>query len=162
MAKKTTMDRIDCGILHSLQNNARLSNKELAAEVGLAPSSCLERVRRLTERGALLGYHARVDPESLGIGLEALVSIRIRQHSREWIEEFHAHVLSLPETRAIYHLAGANDFLVHVMVRDAHHLRDLALDAFTSRPEVEHMETALIFSHSSKAELPNYLDIGGP
>lgn len=161
MVENTRLDRIDFGILDALQNNARLSNKELAGEVGLAPSSCLERVRRLRERGALRGFHAAVDPTQLGIGLQALVSVRIRQHSREWIDQFHAHVLSLPETSNVYHLAGANDFLVHVLVRDSNHLRDLALDSFTSRPEVEHMETALIFSHDSKRVLPNYAE-GAP
>ncbi len=156
MAEISELDRIDFGLLSELQKNARLSNKELASKVGLAPSSCLERVRRLKARGALTGFHAAVDPAVLGIGLQALVSVRIRQHSREWIDTFHDHVVSLPETSNVYHLAGANDFLVHVLVRDSNHLRDLALDAFTSRPEVEHMETALIFSHESKAELPNY------
>ncbi len=150
------LDRIDCEILAALQNDGRLSNKELATRVQLAPSTCLERVRRLHASGVLLGYHAAVDPGSLGIGLEALIAVRIRRHSRTLIEKFEKHALALPETTNLYHLAGANDFLVHVAVRDAAHLRDLALDAFTARPEVEHMETALVFGHSTSRLLPNY------
>ena len=154
---ETTLDRIDFEILTALQNNARLSNKELAAKVGLAPSTCLDRVRKLRTLGALGGFHAIVEPEVLGIGLQAMIAIRIQRHSRKLIDEFQSHVLALPETLDVYHLAGANDFLVHVAVRDAGHLRDLALDAFTTRPEVEHMETALIFGHRRKWVLPNFL-----
>ena len=76
------MDRIESCILAELQNNARLSNKELAGRVGLSPSSCLERVRRLTERGVIRGAHVEVDPSALGITLQAFVGIRLRKHSK--------------------------------------------------------------------------------
>ncbi len=156
MSVDRSPDRIDFEILAALQNDARLSNKELAARIGLAPSTCLERVRRLRSSGALRGFRAEVDPDVLGIGLQALVSVRVRRHSRELLEEFQEHVLALPEVVSFYHVAGANDFLVHVAVRDAEHLRELALGSFTTRPEVEHMETALVFRHVSGAALPNY------
>jgi len=156
MSQKFRLDRTDFKILAALQNDARISNKELARRVHLAPSSCLERVRRLRSQGTLLGFHAAVNPAALGIGLEALVSIRIQGHSRAHFEQFQAHILARPETASLFHLAGANDFIVHVVVRDAAHLRELALDAFSTRPEVEHMETALIFEHTQNPSLPNY------
>lgn len=151
------LDRIDFRILTELQNNAQLSNKELAAIVGLAPSTCLERVRRLKTSGVLQGSHAKVNPASLGIGLQALIAIRLTRHTREIVESFQLHVLSLQEVVMIYHLAGSTDFLIHVAVRDDKHLRNLLLDFFTTRPEVHQTETSLIFDHRSKAELPNYL-----
>lgn len=150
------LDRIDCEILTALQKNARLPNKDLAERLGIAQSTCLERVRRMVEEGILTGFHARVDPKAVGIGLQALVAIRLSRHSRELVEAFRAHALSVPEVVALYHLSGANDFLLHVVVRDAEHLRELALTAFTERPEVAHMETALVFEHVSKALLPVY------
>ena len=153
---KQHFDRIDDGILRALQNNARMSNKELAAEVGLAPSSCLERVRRLQSQGVLQGYRARVNSGSLGIGLEAFVSVRLAKHSRELVDSFREHVTTLEETVAIYHVAGEDDFLVHVAVRDAEHLRDLALDAFTTRAEVSRLNTSLIYEHVRQPVLPNY------
>ena len=76
------MDRIDASIILHLQQNARLSNKELASAVGLSPSACLERVRRLQREGVLSGFHAEVNPAELGIGLQAFVSVRLQQHSR--------------------------------------------------------------------------------
>ena len=156
MARKTVLDRIDFEILTALQNDGRLSNKELASKVELAPSSCLERVRRLRSSGALRGCHADVDPAVLGIGLEALISVRIRRHSHSLLAKFRAQIEALPETASVYHLGGANDFLIHVVVRDAAHLRDLVVDSFTTRAEVEHMETALVFSHTANRVLPNY------
>lgn len=148
------LDRIDFGIIAALQNNARLSNKELAARVKLAPSSCLERVRRLTREGVLRGGHAEVDPRALGIGLQALVFVRLRRHSRPVVDRFRQHVLDLAEAVELFHVTGQYDFLVHVAVRDADHLRDLALDAFTTRPEVAQLETHLIFERLDKGALP--------
>jgi DNA-binding Lrp family transcriptional regulator len=150
------LDRIDCELIEHLQNNARLSNKELAAAVGLAPSSCLARVQRLRVEGVLKGAHAEVDPEALGVGLQALIAVHLRQHSRSQVKAFWKHILSLPEVLAVFHVAGAHDFQVHVAVRDAHHLRDLALDAFTTRPEVAQIQTSLIFEVVKGKVMPNY------
>jgi len=150
------MDRIDDAILDALQNNGRISNKELAAAVGLAPSSCFERVRRLQERGVLRGFRADVEPESLGVGLQAFVSVRLAQHSRDLVESFRDHVVSLAEVVGVYHVAGQEDFVVHVAVRDAAHLRNLTLDAFTTRAEVARLNTALVYEHIPKSRWPNY------
>lgn len=162
MDTRIKLDRTDFGILDALQNDARLSNKELAARVGLAPSSCLERVRRLRSRGVLRGCHASVDPKALGVGVHAMITVRVRHDSRGMIEQFHDHVLGLPEAISIYHVSGANDFLIHVAVRDTDHLRDFALEAFAARTEVEHLETALVFGYERKPVLPNYAATAPP
>ena len=141
------IDRIDRVILARLQHDARISNKDLAAKVGLAPSSCLTRVRRLEASGALQGYHAEVDPRVYGVTLEALIAIRLEKHARGAIASFERHIDTLAEVRGTFHVAGANDYLVHVAVRDAEHLREFVLSAFATRPEVAHLETSLIFSH---------------
>jgi DNA-binding Lrp family transcriptional regulator len=148
------LDRTDVAILDALQKNARLSNKELAAKVDLAPSSCLQRVRRLLEAGVLRGFHADVDPAAIGVGIEAMVMVRLSRHSRETVEAFREHVLSLPRVVTAYHVSGSHDFLVLVAVRDAHHLRDFVLDAFTSRREVARIETALVFEQTRAPSLP--------
>ncbi len=151
------LDRIDCGILAALQHDGRLSNKELAAKVGLAPSSCLERVRRLWEEGILRGVHADVNPRALGVGLEAIVHLRLRNHSRGSLSSMRAHLLAQKEVVAAYYLGGADDFLVHVAVRDTEHLRDLGLDVLSAHPDMEHMETNLIFDYTRRPVLPNYV-----
>ena len=143
----TALDRTDLAILTALAKNARLSNKELAALVDLAPSTTLERFRRLVRDGWLRGFHADVDPRAHGLGLEAMIAVRLKQHSRKNFTSFREYVQTLPEVVAAYHMAGENDFLVHVRVRDADHLRDFAIDSFTTRPEVGHLDTSLVFEH---------------
>ena len=152
------LDEIDFKIVRLLRNNARLSNKQLAAEVGLAPSTCLVRTRLLQQSGVLTGFKAEVNPAALGVGLQALISIRLKRHYRPDVEAFRQHALDLPEVVRFYHVAGPIDFLVHVWARDSQHLRDLAMTAFTARKEVSHIETELIFEHVSCQELPSFLD----
>lgn len=153
---ETPLDRIDFEILAALQQDARLSNKELAARVDLAPSTCLMRVRRLVEGGVLRGFHADIDPGALGVGLMAMISVRLARHARDEVDTFRTHVRSLPEVVSVYHLAGSVDFLVHVALRDAAHLRDLVLDDFTRRAEVAHLETHVLFEYVRAAATPNY------
>ncbi len=156
------LDRIDFSILRELRKNARLPNKSLAERVGVAPSTTLERVRRLRENGAIAGYHAEIAPAAVGIGLQAMISVRLAQHSRGDLDRFHAHLLTLREVLAFYHVAGANDYLLHVAVRDSDHLRDFALDAFTTRPEVAHIETSLIFTFRRNPDVPIYREAEEP
>jgi DNA-binding Lrp family transcriptional regulator len=147
------LDRIDRAILVELQNDARLPNKELAARVGLAPSTCLERVRALRARGVLRGFHAEVDREALGRGLEAIVAVRIRPHSRPQVESFWTYALALPEVIEVFHVTGADDFLLHVGVAGTDALRDFVLDRLTVRPEVAHVESRIVYQHGRRRAL---------
>ena len=113
-------------------------------------------MRRLQRDGVLSGFHAEVNPADLGIGLQAFVSVRLQKHSRDVVDAFRSHVVTLPEVVAVYHVAGESDFLVHVAVRDAEHLRNLTLDGFTTRTEVARLNTALIYEHAMAHVLPNY------
>jgi DNA-binding Lrp family transcriptional regulator len=139
------LDRIDFAIMNVLQKNARVANNRLAEAVGVAPSTCLERVRRLSRLGVIRGHHADIDPSAVGVGLEAMIAVRLRQHSRDLVDSFREYVIELPEVRSV---------LVHVAARDSDHLRDLALDSFTSRPEVDHLQTRLIFKYTPTWRLP--------
>ena len=148
------LDRIDRLLIEALQNDARASNKELAAKVGLAPSSTLGRVRRLVELGVIRGAHADVDPEALGIGLQAMVVVRLEAHSRATVEAFHALLRGLPEVVSTWYVGGVDDFLAHVAVRDTRHLHDFLMDRITSRREVARVRTEIIFEHARRAVLP--------
>ncbi len=151
----TTLDRTDRALIEILTKNARQSNKELAATVGIAPSTCSERLRRLEETGVFRGFHADVEAAALGIGLRAMIAIRLRRHAANEVETFIARAMALREVMSVSHVTGPDDFLVHVVVRGADHLRDLAVNAFTSWPEVAHIETSLIFAHHEKPGLPD-------
>lgn len=154
------LDRIDFEILRLLQNNARISNKELAAAVGLAPSTCLGRVQALRKEGILGAARTEVLPEALGVGLQALLAVRLKQHGRAQLKAFWKHLRALPEVRAAFHVSGGHDFLLHVTVRDSRHLRDFALDAITSRQEVAHLETSLVFEVATNPVMPDFGALG--
>src|SRR4051794_25890803 len=95
------LNRIDRELVIALQKNARASNKELAELVGLAPSTCLERLRRLRARGVLRGFHADVDLDLLGRRTQAMLAVRLRAHDRELIDSFYDHAINLPESVAV-------------------------------------------------------------
>ena len=150
------LDRTDFDILVALQQNGRMSNKDLAEANGISPSTCLERVRRLRAGGAIKGIHAHVLPETLGIGVQALISIRLRQHAHIEFDALISEMTAMREVVNVYLLAGSQDLLVHVAVRDVTHLRSVVVDSFTSRDDVEHIETSLIFEFERSATWPNY------
>ena len=148
------LDRTDVAILGFLQNNARLSVKEIAAEIGLAASSTHERIRRMRDAGVLLGTHVEVDPRALGIGLEALFMIELTKHERGTVDTFMDEVVKVPEVRVAFLVTGRYDLVVHVVVRDTAHLKNLALDQFTNRAGVTRIETSIIFDARRRYELP--------
>ncbi|MEV0196472.1 Lrp/AsnC family transcriptional regulator [Nonomuraea sp. NPDC050691] len=145
MRHDAALDSIDLAILAELQNDARLPNKELAERLGVAPSTALERVRSLRRRGIITAFRATVDTARLGRSLQALLSLRVRPHTSQLVDPLRAFVLALPETITLFHVAGPQDFLVHVAVPDADHLHRLVLEKFLVRQEIVHLETTLIF-----------------
>lgn len=155
---KKTLDRIDSEIVMALQNNARLSNKELAQMVNLAPSTCLGRVKRLQEDGVLTSFHGVADPKALGVGLQAMVSARLKNHDRESFEALQEHMMLREEVVALYIMAGRDDFLIHVAARDTDHLRQFVVEQITATERVQHIETSLIFEYHPRHQLPNYLE----
>ena len=150
MTKPRHLDRIDRQILGCLQNDARMANKDLAARVGLAPSTCLGRVQRLVDGGVLRGFHASVDPEALGLVLQAVVFVQLEHHGGAATERLEERLLERPEVVHLYHVGGNQDLLVHVAVRDTEHLRRVVMDEIASGPEVRHVETNVVFEFHSR------------
>ncbi len=153
-----SLDRTDAALVAALQEDGRRTVKELAALVSLSTSATHERLRRLFATGVLTGVHAHPDPAALGVGLQAIIQVHLQRHSRDAVTAFRDHALSLPEVVAVTHLTGAVDFLIHVAVRDTDHLRDLAMEAFTTREELARLETAVVYEHAAKVAWPVYTD----
>ncbi|MFC4330130.1 Lrp/AsnC family transcriptional regulator [Streptomyces andamanensis] len=144
------MDELNSALLRLLQQDGRRTNRELAEELGIAPSTCLERVRALRERGVLLGFHAEVDLAALGRGLQAMIAVRVRPPTRAIIEQFQTFVARMPEVISVFVLTGTDDFLLHVAVRDADHLHSVVLDKLTERPELADVRTSMVYGHLRK------------
>ncbi|MGW5675422.1 Lrp/AsnC family transcriptional regulator [Streptomyces sp. NPDC003860] len=143
------MDELDSLILDHLQRDARITNRELARRLGIAPSTCLERTRALRHRGVITGFHATVDLRSLGRPVQALLSIQVRPLSRDVIENFKAYVSDLPEVLSVFVVAGGDDFLVHVAVADVDHLHTFLMDRFSQRREIVNFRSSVIYQHVS-------------
>ena len=148
------LDRTDFEILRLLSKDARITNKDLANKLGIAASTCLERVRLLHVKRILKGYHAEIDTAALGVTIHAMITIRLEAHSKEVFNSFYNHALALPEVVSVYHLSGANDFMVRVIAKDTTHLKEFVLDAFAERTEVAHIETSLIYEQTQKHQIP--------
>lgn len=138
------LDSVDRALLRELQNDVRQTNKALADKVGVAPSTCLERVRELRARGVIRRFRADVDPAAIGRGMEAILSIQQAAALRQSTERLLAHVASLPETVYVMALTGTTDYIVYVAVRDRDHLRDLVW-SLIERREVGRIQSSLIF-----------------
>lgn len=135
-----------------------MSNKELAAEVGLAPSTCHVRVKRLVDEGWVRGFHADVRPAAFGIGLRAIVFVRMARHATTLLDDFGAHVQDIPEVIDVFYVAGSHDFLVHVAVQDVEHLRRLVAERISGHEAIGHVETSLVFDHQHRPTWPDYVD----
>jgi DNA-binding Lrp family transcriptional regulator len=142
------LDDTDRAILAILAVDGRISNKALAERVGVAPSTCLARVRALCERGAIRGFHADIDPAALGRPLQALISIRLAAHERGAVDAFRARSVRLPGVVSVFHVAGADDYVLHVRAASGDALRDFVLDHLAVDPVVQHTQTSLIFEQA--------------
>lgn len=141
------MDNVDKAILRALSANARMSGAALAGAIGVAESTVSLRIRRLQAEGCLRGYHADIDLGALGMTVQALVSIRLVSIIREDVESFRQEAPLWPGVLGLFHMAGVDDFLLHVAARNASELRDFVLEHLAGHPAVAHTETNLIFDH---------------
>ncbi|MCP4540018.1 MAG: Lrp/AsnC family transcriptional regulator [Chloroflexi bacterium] len=140
------MDDLDRKILLALQTNARKKNAELARELEIAPSTVLERIRRLEENGLILGYRGVIDPAQLGFNIQAVVSVSLDRHEVDIIREFEQGIQQISHVRSCYHLTGRFDYLLHVTARDQEQLGDLIKNWIASIPGIGRVETSLVLS----------------
>jgi DNA-binding Lrp family transcriptional regulator len=141
------LDDIDRRLLLELLADARIPNNALAARVGIAPSTCLGRVRALRRSGIIRGYHAEVDPAALGRPIQAMIAVRLQSHARGHIPAFMAKIAALPEVLNVFFLGGADDFHVHIAATSTDNLRDFVVVNLSGDPDVALTETNLIFDH---------------
>ncbi|HJL77095.1 MAG TPA: Lrp/AsnC family transcriptional regulator [Acidimicrobiales bacterium] len=150
MYKQTKIDRSDAKILATLQSDARQTNRSVAANVGLAPSTTLDRVRSLEERGVVTGYHATVDLAAMGRPIQAIVALRLRPKTGPLVERAVERLWSLPETLGVLLVTGIDDVIVHLSVSDTDALRHLVLDSISSIEGVVDERTSLVFEYRQK------------
>jgi DNA-binding Lrp family transcriptional regulator len=141
------LDEVDRALLRALAGNARVSGAALAAIAGVAESTVSLRLKRLNAEGYLRGYRADIDVSALGVTVQALISVRLASIVREDIERFRQEAPHWPGVLALFHMAGVDDFLLHVAARNATDLRDFVLEHLAVHPAIAHTETNLVFDH---------------
>ena len=141
---KAALDRIDLLLLAELQRDGRVANAELAERVHLSPSACLRRVQRLERDRVIAGYRAEVDPERIGLGLQAFVRVQLRQHDPETVDAFAAFVNDWDEVVACHALTGDMDYLLQVAVRDLEHFSHFLLDRLLNQAGVADVNSSFV------------------
>jgi DNA-binding Lrp family transcriptional regulator len=141
------IDDVDRRILMLLHRDARMPNSALADAVGIAPSTCHGRVRRLHEVGVIRGFYADIDPAAIGLSLQAMISVSLQANARAKIRNFIASIRGKPQVMDVYFLAGADDFILHVAARDTEDLRAFVVENLNADADVAGTQTSLIFEH---------------
>lgn len=138
------LDRTDLLLLAELQRSGRLTNAELAERVHLSASAALRRVQRLERDGVIAGYRAEIDPERLGLGLQAFVRVQLARHDAEAIAAFSQFVSEWDEVVACHALTGDMDYLLQVAVRDLEHFSRFLLDRLLNQAGVADVNSSFV------------------
>jgi Lrp/AsnC family leucine-responsive transcriptional regulator len=149
------LDAVDRRIIAALQADGRLTNVELAERIGLSPSPCLRRVKRLERDGYIGAYRAVLERTRLGLGLTAFVAVKIDAHADVRADAFKDAVVAMPEVVAFHLVSGEADYLLEVVVPDLAHYRTFLLDGLLGLPLVKEVRSSFaIETHKAGAPLP--------
>ncbi len=150
------LDRIDRHILKLMQNNGRISNLDLADQVGLSPTPCSRRVKRLEDSGLIAGHVTLLNPEALGLDLTAIVGIAMDRHTPDRFESFEKAIANMPEVIECSIVTGQTaDFLLKVVVKDMQHYEKFLLGNLTRLTGVTGVHSSFVLRNLvKKTELP--------
>jgi Lrp/AsnC family transcriptional regulator, leucine-responsive regulatory protein len=154
---KPTLDAIDCRIVAELQADARLSNVELAEKVGLSPSPCLRRVKRLERDGYIQGYRAVLCRDRVGLGFSVFIGVKIDGHANQRAQTFEEAVSAMREVIACHLVSGEADYLLEVVVPDLEHYQHFLVGRLLNLPIVREVRSNIAIQ-SLKAGAPLPLD----
>jgi len=146
MASSVKLDKIDLKILEILQSNAKITNAQLAIDIGLSPAPTLERVKKLEKEGYIKSYHAKLDTAKLGIGVTTFVMVSLKAHSKRHIESFVNQINDIDEVIECHHITGSGDFILKVVSRDISSYQELMLEKVSDIDGVDNLQSLIILS----------------
>jgi len=141
------VDATDLAILSELSSDARIPNNILAAKVGIAPSTCLGRVKALSAAGIVTGYHAAINEKLLGVTVNAMISVLVSPSARDRLLSSAKSLQHLPEVKEVFVLGGSPDLLVRVATRSIDDLRAFVATHLGSNRAFSTTQTVIIFEH---------------
>lgn len=149
------IDQIDRKILKILQNNGKITNAKLSEEIGLSPAPTLERVKKLEQSGIIKSYHAEVDAELLGLGVNTFVQVTLKGHNKQNIDLFLEKISSIDEIIECHHITGSGDFILKVIAKDIASYQLLMLEKVSEIEIVDSLQSMVILStFKNKKEIP--------
>ncbi|HJQ55514.1 MAG TPA: Lrp/AsnC family transcriptional regulator [Vineibacter sp.] len=149
------VDAIDCRIITALQQDGRLSNIDLAERVGLSPSPCLRRVKRLEREGYIEAYRAMLRRDRIGLGFTVFIGVKIDGHADERAEVLQDAVVAMPEVIACHMVSGESDYLLEVIVPDLEHYQRFLLGKLLNLPIIKEVRSNIaIQTLKAAAPLP--------
>ncbi|TRX55601.1 Lrp/AsnC family transcriptional regulator [Fulvivirga sp. M361] len=140
------LDQIDRKILDILQSNAKITNAQLAQEIGLSPAPTLERVKKLENSGIIKSYHAKLNPETVGLGVNTFVMVSLKGHNKENIDKFVSSIEKIDEIIECHHLTGSSDFILRIISQDISTYQKLMLEKVSNINVVDSMQSMVILS----------------
>ncbi|WP_374541669.1 Lrp/AsnC family transcriptional regulator [Sphingorhabdus sp.] len=138
-----SFDAIDLRLLSELQSNGRITNVELASKVGLTAPPCLRRMRTLEQSGAIKGYHADIDPASLGYSIMVFAMVSLKSQAESDLRAFEDHIRQLPNVRECHMLNGEIDFILKIVAHDLQSFQEFLTSQLTAAPNVSSVKTSL-------------------
>ena len=145
-AMKTHLDEVDVQLLSLLQQDGRITNADLAKQVGLSPPSVLQRVRVLEKAGLIRGYFGILDADKLGLRITALAMISLSLHQEQPIERFRRSINEIPEVLECYHVSGEFDFLLKIVVRDIRAYEQLIREKLSKIKGIQQIKTSFVLA----------------
>lgn len=138
------LDIVDRRIIALLQQDAKLTNKEIAAELGLTTTPVYERIKRLEEDGYIRRYVALIDREKLGYSLVAFCNVQLKEHAQRYLRQFEAEIGQLREVVECYHIAGQFDYLLKVIIQDIHAYHDFIVNKLATLENIGNVQSSFV------------------
>ena len=140
------LDKVDRDLLNYLQENARITNAELARRVELSPPGLQKRVRKLEEAGIIDQYATILNPETVGYDMLCYVQITLVRHKSDFLQNFMKVVQDIPEVLEAYHITGEYDYLLKVVIRNRKHLEEFILETLSPLPGMDKIRISLVLN----------------
>lgn len=153
MGKIEKLDKTDLKILKQLQEDGRMSNLDLAHKVGLSATPTFERVKKLEKAKIIKSYHAELDVERLGLGIQTLMLVSLAQTKGNAVPNFIKQINEIPEIIECYHVTGSSDYVLKIMVEDIAAYENLAMDKIRNISEISKTTTMVILSTIKKSKV---------
>jgi DNA-binding Lrp family transcriptional regulator len=146
MAKRIKLDKKDKQILKILQKKGRITNAQLAIDVGLSPAPTLERVKKLEKNGVIESYHAHLNQAAIGLGVSTFVRVTLKNHNKEAIARFTEGIQEVDEVVECHHTTGTSDFILKVVAEDIPAYQELIFEYVTETLDIDEIVSMVILS----------------